>query len=36
MFDKENFLPQSPVGVNAKKSLTEGDKDRKVENGIWN
>ena len=28
--DIENFPPKTPVGINAKKSLTEGDKNSKM------
>jgi hypothetical protein len=33
-FDKEDFLPQTPVRFDTKKSLTEGDENSKMEDGI--
>jgi hypothetical protein len=34
-FDKEDFPPKTPVGVNAEVGLADGDKDGQMENGVW-
>ena len=33
--DEENFPPKTPVGVDAKVSLTDGDENGQVKDGIW-
>jgi hypothetical protein len=31
----EDFPPNTPVGINAEEGFTDGDEDRKMENGVW-
>jgi hypothetical protein len=35
VLDEEYFLPQTLVGVDAEKGLTDSDKDRQMQDGVW-